>query len=100
MLCDARTRILLSKPEGYIDNGSVFGVAIGESRLSARQKLLSKGMKLTQSKYGGICFSRELAPDRILDIFLTQSWHGGMVCIISENERVDEVIWQFQPMAF
>ena len=34
-----------------------------------------------------------------MDLFFVQSWHGGMVCIVSRNERVEELIWAFQPIS-
>lgn len=99
LLIDVRTRLTLFQPNGYIQSGSALGVTVGEARLNARQKLLSEGMTLTGSQFGGTCFFRDVEPKRQLDIFFVNSWHGSMVCIVSQNERVDEVIWAFQPVS-
>lgn len=99
LLIDVRTRLTLFQPNGFIQSGSALGVAVGDARSSARLKLLNQGMTPQESQNGGTCFFRKVEPDRQLDIFFVKSWHGGMVCIVSRNERVDELIWAFQPVS-
>lgn len=99
LLTDARTRLTLFKPNGFIQSGSALGVAVGDTRLNSQRKLLPQGMVLQESTNGGTCFYRAVKSDRQLDLFFVQSWHGGMVCIVSRNERVEELIWAFQPIS-
>lgn len=96
---DDRTRLTLIRPNGFIDSGQALGVVIGDSRDSALQKLRDSGMTFQGTQNGGTCFFREVQPDRELDSFFVTSWHGGMVCIVSRNERVEELIWAFQPVS-
>ncbi len=96
---DERTRLTVFKPNGFIVSGEALGVAIGDSRDSALQKLRNSGMAFQGTQNGGTCFFREVQPGRELDTFFVSSWHGGMVCIVSRNERVEELIWAFQPVS-
>ncbi len=100
LLTDARTRLTLFQPNGSIQSGSALGVAVGDTRLNAERELLRQGMALRETTNGGTCFYRAVKPDRQLDLFFVQSWHGGMVCVVSRNERVEELIWAFQPISF
>lgn len=99
LLSDARTRLTLFQPNGYIQSGSVLGVAVGDTRSSAQLELRSQGMTLQEMPNDETCFFRAVKPDRQLDVFFVQSWHGGTICIVSRNERVEELIWAFQPMS-
>lgn len=99
LLTDARNRLTLFQPNGFIQSGSVLGVEVGDTRSSAQSKLRSHGMIFSETKNGGTCFFRPVKPDRQLDLFFVQSWHGGIVCIVSRNERVEELIWAFQPIS-
>jgi len=99
LLTDARNRLVLFRPNGFIQSGSVLGLEIGDTRSSAQSKLRSKGMTLQATSNGGTCFFRPVKPDRQLDVFFVQSWHGGVMCIVSRNEHVEELIWAFQPVS-
>ena len=99
LLANERTRLTLLKPNGFIDSGQALGVAIGDSRNSALQKLRNSGMAFQRTQNGGTCFFREVQPGRELDTFFVTSWHGGMVCVVSRDERVEELIWAFQPVS-
>lgn len=99
LLVDDRTRLTLLRPNGFIQSGRVLGVAVGDTRSSARLKLQGQGMAFQETQSGGTCFFRKVEADRQLDIFFVKSWHGGMVCIVLRHERVDELIWAFQPVS-
>lgn len=99
LLVDVRTRHTLFRPNGFIQSGNELGVTVGDTRQSARAELLSQGMSFQESQNGGTCFFRKVRPDQQLDIFHVNSWHGGMVCVVSRNERVEEFIWAFQPVS-
>lgn len=99
LLTDARNRLTIFQPNGFIQSGSVLGVEVGDARSSAQSKLRSQGMTFSATKNGGTCFFRPVKPDRQLDIFFVQSWHGGVICIVSRNEHVEELIWAFQPVS-
>lgn len=99
LLTDARTRLTLFEPNGFIQSGSALGVAVGDTRSNAQRALLTQGMSIGETTKGGLCFYRAVKPDRQMDLFLVQSWHGGVVCVVSRNERVEELIWAFQPVS-
>jgi len=99
LLTDARTRLTLFQPNGFIQSGSALGVAVGDTRSSAQQKLVGQSMTLNETSMGGTCFFRAVKPDRQLDLFFVKSWHGGLVCVVSLNGRVEELIWAFQPIS-
>ena len=99
LLTDARTRLTLFEPNGFVQSGSALGVAVGDTRSNAQRTLLRQGMAIGETTKGGTCFHRAVKPDRQLDLFLVQSWHGGVVCVVSRNERVEELIWAFQPLS-
>lgn len=69
LLTDARTRLTLYKPNGFIQSGSALGVAVGDTRLNSQRKLLQQGMALQESTNGGTCFYRAVKSDRQLDLF-------------------------------
>lgn len=56
-------------------------------------------MILKEATNGGTCFFRSVKPDRQLDVYFVQSWHGGMICIVSRDERVEDLVWAFQPVS-
>lgn len=99
LLVDERSRLTLFRPNGFIQSGRALGVAVGDTRSSARLKLRNQGLALQETRNGGMCFFRKVEPDRQLDIFFVKSWHGGMICVVSRHERVDELIWAFQPVS-
>lgn len=99
LLTDSRTRLTMFQPNGFIQSGSALGLAVGDTRSNAQRKLLSQGMALGEATKGGTCFYRAVKPDRQLDLFVVRSWHGGVICVVSRNERVEEVIWAFQPIS-
>ncbi len=99
LLTDARTRLTLFRPNGFIQSGSVLGVAVGDTRSSAQLELRNQGMTLQKTPTDGTCFFRAVKPGRQLDVFFVRSWHGGMICTVSRNERVEELIWAFQPVS-
>lgn len=99
-MTDARTRLTLFQPNGFIQSGSALGVTVGDARLSVERELFRQGMTLRETTSGGTCFYRAVKPDRQLDLFFVHSWHGGVVCVVSRNGRVEELIWAFQPISF
>lgn len=98
-LTDSRTRLTIFQPNGFIRAGSLFAVAVGDTRSSSRSALQNQRMTLRGASNGGTCFFRAVAADRQLDVFFVQTWHGGTICTVSRNERVEEVIWAFQPVS-
>jgi hypothetical protein len=94
---DERSRLTLFQPHGYIDSGSVFGVEIGESRLEVRRELESAGFEYQRTELGQVCFFRPTPPESTVDVFFVTSWQGGMVCVVSTSDVVQEIIWAFQP---
>jgi hypothetical protein len=99
LFLDERTRLTVFEPNGSIDSGESLGIEIGDSRSDALDVLIASGMVLKRSQDGGICFHQKVKPGKVLDIFFVESWHGGMVCVVSSNERVEELIWAFQPVS-
>ena len=97
-LLDDRTRLTIFQPNGFIQSGEVLGIVVGDPRSNARQKLQHEGMVFEETQNGGVCFFRTVNPGRQVDIFFVKSWHGGMLCVVSRRERVEELIWAFQPL--
>lgn len=99
LLADVRNRLSLFQPNGFIQSGSLLGAKIGDTRSSALVKLRGKGLVLQGTTNGGTCFFRSVEPGRQLDVFHVKSWHGGTICVVSRDDRVEELIWAFQPVS-
>ncbi|MEY3232952.1 MAG: hypothetical protein RL230_223 [Pseudomonadota bacterium] len=90
----------LFHPNGLISSGAKLGVSIGADRKTAREQIERKGMEFQRSQRGGICFFRQVSNEFEVDVFFVDTWHGGMVCLLSKNGHIRQLIWAFQPVSF
>jgi len=94
--------------QGYIDEGSKFGIEVKSSLEDAHKILESKGLysydlsenrKLSPSGLQN-CHGREYPDDILLEAFSDDSWRRGIICIASSEGEVISLSWHygmFQP---
>lgn len=94
-LIDPRNSVF-ANPQGYVADGSKFGVRVGDSIDTGAAKLLSlRGMKHVRSTRGGICIFRRYGPETRVELFADDSWRNGVVCLAGADGRVREIVWQY-----
>jgi len=94
--------------QGYIENGSKFGIEIGSPYLEAKQNLLVKGLVVLNISYhrklsktgAQNCHGHEYPDNVKLEAFHDDSWRRGVICIASKDNKVIRLSWHyamFQP---
>jgi hypothetical protein len=84
-------------PQGYVASGGKFGVRIGDELKPSITRMRSyKGVSIIKTQKGGTCIFREYGPDYDISVFNDESWRMGVVCLVSKNERVAEIVWSYQ----
>lgn len=96
---DEQTRLTLFHSNGFISSGTALGVTIGADQMATREQIRQKGMKFQRAQLGGTCFFQEVSKEYEVDVFFVESWHGGMVCLVSKDSQVRQLIWAFQPVS-
>lgn len=88
---------------GFIENGTVFGVTVGDTTESAKNHLTGKGLRVveitrligTQNGKVKSCHYREYPVDITLYSFSDSSWRRGTMCIATQNDKVVSIDWVY-----
>lgn len=99
-LGDERNRMalgVLGDSEGYIDSGSILGVRIGQNVSEATKDLELLGLLQDGTESGGACGTVLFDPDKTVTFFIDDTWRGGVVCIVHNDEFVGGIAWWYLP---
>lgn len=94
-LSNESTQKLLFDSNGWIDEGTAFGVTVGDRREQAMAVLGERYALIESTSGNGNCTST-LDGSYLLHIYDDQSWRGGRICIVTASNEVTAVSWMFQ----
>jgi hypothetical protein len=94
-------RVALFSPEGKAEQFGKFGVAIGDSIASARERLQGRGFErsLYPSPTERHCLGEALRENEKADAYLDRSWRNGFVCVFYIDGKVSKLKWGFAIMS-
>lgn len=93
MMTDEFNRAGLLSSEGYVGNGTKFGVEIGKSRNLAAQRLLDRGLEPVALTSVQSCHGRTYDTKRQVELWYDRTWRRGTICLSSEANKVTSVSW-------
>lgn len=99
-ISDPRNFVYLFNWSGHETAGERFGVKVGDATEVAKAKLGTlSGLYLTEDKAGGACANAKIDKSQRLTLYTDWSWRKGMVCLVSKDDQVVEIIWLYQLLA-
>lgn len=95
-LSDQKNVVTIVKPRGFVNEGTIFGIAIGEPESRALITLAHQNLEMEMVGHaGGDCLFRTYGADYVVNAFLDKSWRQGGICVITYRGQVVEVVWSF-----
>ena len=87
--------------KGSIQEGAMFGISVGDTRLTVDKFLQKRGYsieKTEEMKIDGMftrnhCYSKRLPDNLTPSIYRDNSWRRGSLCVVYDDGKVAEIHW-------
>jgi hypothetical protein len=101
LLSDDMNRAALFSPKGKEEQFGKFGVSIGDSIASARERLQERGFErsLYPSPTERHCLGEALRENEKADAYMDISWRNGFLCVFYTDGKVSKLKWGFAIMS-
>lgn len=92
-----RNRAALLSQEGFITEGSKFGVSVGQTTESAATTLRRANWQYIETKNGGYCYRHVYSTATKVVVFFDESWRKTTFCLGTKDGHVISIQWNADP---